>query len=311
MLQGIPAVFYPTTTLIVDDQVPFLSAVRNSLGDTLPIESYDSPQEAIATANKRGIGQRLSSNCLENMADSERFRTVSVVVADYRMPEMTGVELFKQLRGHPAKKIILTGQMDNGSAVSLFNDQLIDRFIEKGHDDMMDELGRYIFSLQLDKMIGRSMAILSADKSLNDLSQDPALCEWFWRFRDQNSFIEHYRIPEGFLVVDRDGAVSMLLLQTQAELDEAHARAETALKAPRSVVDRLRSREVMLHQPNPVLSVNAAEAEWEPLLHPARQVLGDRDVYFYSLVSETTPYPDRVELSLEDHLRDLFDASFA
>lgn len=310
MRQGIPTFFFPTTTMIVDDQITFLNAIKGALGDHFPIISTDTPVSAIETVRKNGIESSIGDTVISIMEDDRRLGRISTVVSDYRMPEMTGIELVKQLKPHPVKKVILTGQMDNGSALTLFNDQLIDRYIEKAHDDMMDELRTYLTELQIDVMHQLSANLASNDSGFQALSGDQAFCVWFGNYREQNAFIEYYRVPEGFLVVDRDGAVSLLLIYTQNQLDELQEQARSQYAAPESVVEKMTAREVIFHPASPVIPVSADEGDWDNMLHPSRQVLGDRDVYFYSLIDDTAPYPDRVTFSLEDQLRALDDEAF-
>jgi CheY-like chemotaxis protein len=80
--------------------------------------------------------------------NEHRFEQVSVVVVDYDMPEIDGLEFCRNLKNKAIKKILLTGKADEQTAVRAFNEKTIDRFIRKQDDDVMARLNRAIAELQ-------------------------------------------------------------------------------------------------------------------------------------------------------------------
>ncbi|HQT26105.1 MAG TPA: response regulator, partial [Burkholderiales bacterium] len=80
----------------------------------------------------------------------QRFDMPSVLIIDYAMPQMNGLELCEAVRGLPCKKILLTGQADEKLAVDAFNRKLIDRFIKKNDPDALNRLEGEIIQLQKD-----------------------------------------------------------------------------------------------------------------------------------------------------------------
>ena len=57
--------------------------------------------------------------------DSKRFAMKTVVVVDYSMPNMNGLEVCKALEDLPLKFIMLTGKAEPETAIEAFNDGLI------------------------------------------------------------------------------------------------------------------------------------------------------------------------------------------
>jgi two-component system, probable response regulator PhcQ len=121
--------------LLVDDEPNILSALRRCLsainveqldGDALRIETFTSPQAAI-------------DRCEEQDFD--------LVISDYRMPAMSGVELLSRLMEiQPnAPRVIISGYADRDAIIAAVNEANLTRFIEKPWND--PELRKTIASI--------------------------------------------------------------------------------------------------------------------------------------------------------------------
>lgn len=101
--------------LLVDDEQNVLNALRRELEDGYEIETFSNPENAL-------------QRCHETQFD--------LVVADYKMPQMNGIEFLKQFgKLQPnATRIILSGQADTNVLVNAINDTHIYRFIDKPWD---------------------------------------------------------------------------------------------------------------------------------------------------------------------------------
>ncbi len=88
--------------LFVDDEPNNLQAYQRTLRRRFQIETALGPREALEAVRQRG--------------------PYAIVVADVRMPQMTGIELFGEIRKlAPATvRIILTGNADQQTAVDAF-----------------------------------------------------------------------------------------------------------------------------------------------------------------------------------------------
>jgi response regulator RpfG family c-di-GMP phosphodiesterase len=111
--------------LLLDDEINVLSALKRSLlaipydeldGDRPEIETFVSAQQALA---------RIAS------------RPVDLVIADYRMPEMSGVDfLTEAVRVQPdVARLILSGNADLDAVIEAVNRVHIFRFIGKPWND--------------------------------------------------------------------------------------------------------------------------------------------------------------------------------
>jgi len=111
--------------LLVDDEPNILSALRRSLsaidvreldGELLCFETFTSPEAALL-------------RCEEQDFD--------LVISDYRMPSMNGVEfLLRMMETHPAvPRVIVSGYADRDAIIAAVNEVQLIRFIQKPWDD--------------------------------------------------------------------------------------------------------------------------------------------------------------------------------
>ena len=111
----------PTRILCVDDEQNVLRSLTRLFLDD-PFEILTAPSGA------------------EGLLILDRCGTVPVVISDYRMPGMNGVEFLSEVRkGWPdTVRIVLSGYADTGAIVSAINEGQIYRFVAKPWND--DEL---------------------------------------------------------------------------------------------------------------------------------------------------------------------------
>jgi two-component system probable response regulator PhcQ len=145
--------------LLVDDEPNILKALRRCLaaidvsqldGDALKIEAFTSPEAAI--------------ECSED-------QDFDLVVSDYRMPTMNGVEfLARMIELQPkAPRVIISGFADRDAIIAAINEASLTRFIEKPWND--EELRRTVISI-LSGAAKRPGANRSADLQLRRMEEE-------------------------------------------------------------------------------------------------------------------------------------------
>lgn len=159
-----PCLFYPTTVVFVDDNHRFIDELLFNIDLNSNVsKTFSQAEKALAwfldSALAADIDECFSSvieqdehqpaksnvsldlTCLNSLINNrQNIHHPSVLVIDYDMPGMTGIELCKKIKNHPVKKVLITGQADHKIAVDAFNQGLIDRFILKGSDDFYSDL---------------------------------------------------------------------------------------------------------------------------------------------------------------------------
>lgn len=100
--------------LLVDDEDMVITSIRAflQLETEYEIHGYTSPQEAM---------RHLETN------------PVDVVVSDYLMPKMNGIQLLKRVKdAQPeASRVLLTGHADKQSAIQAINQVALFQYVEK------------------------------------------------------------------------------------------------------------------------------------------------------------------------------------
>jgi PAS domain S-box-containing protein len=140
------------TILIVDDEPEILTALRDLLEDEFDVWSAISPISA-----------------LEILADEP---SISVIVSDQRMPEMTGdVFLSKAKEISDAQTILLTGYADLSAVVNAVNNGRISAYMQKPWEPalMLSMVGNAHEQCELRRLLAEEQALL---RGLMDGSQD-------------------------------------------------------------------------------------------------------------------------------------------
>ena len=141
MQQVLPAFMYPTTLLCVDDNALFLKYLTSQLTKTHQVKIFDTPNACVNFFNH--YAQSISiKDFLSHITEGELYNTrehasidlnffkiaglsqqvdksneISVLIVDFDMPEMNGIELCRTLKALNIKKILLTGTVDLKQAV--------------------------------------------------------------------------------------------------------------------------------------------------------------------------------------------------
>jgi DNA-binding NtrC family response regulator len=142
------------SVLVVDDEQGIVNAIRREL-NTPPlgryrysIEGFTDPAAALARAKEK---------------------TFAVVIVDYRMPQMTGLDFLKALYDiqPDCARIVLSGQTDMDALVHMINETHIYRFIPKPWSD-------YFLKSSLSQAIDFHQAVLRNRKMADCLRRQGA-----------------------------------------------------------------------------------------------------------------------------------------
>ncbi len=327
---------YPTTVYLVDDSEDFLYNFGFQLDERLPVRSFVSPVQALKVINAAGVDPRVESRdfvmehkqhfghpTLEHvigldlsaiylqMYRKDRFGEASVLVVDYQMGEMNGLDLCRELIDSPIKKILLTGKAGADTAVEAFNEGLIDRYVAKNEPNTLRLVHDYIAELEREYFKEASSLLtraLSVDAP--SLLQDNAFVEFFTEFRKTNNIVEHYLVanPTGFLMLDQYGKGSLMLIVSEEELAVQH---RTALDegGPKELLQALSSGEFVPFFSDTDGLYRQGLTVWKEALHPSSRLEGDNGVYYYAVLDSTQPYNTSkgTIYSLADFLSDMHD----
>jgi CheY-like chemotaxis protein len=221
----------------------------------------------------------------------ERFSIPSVIVLDYSMPEMNGLEFCASLTNPYLKKILLTGQADTELAVQAFNAGLIDQFISKKDQNLERKLNQSIATLQ-QHYFNRSFKLISDPIIASGRSRfitNPQFIQYFNGIREQNSITEYYLLDEpysGFLLLDTKGELSLLLILAEEKMQN-HIEKSRSNGAPPQLLQHLQDGTMI-----PLFNVAEGNEEpethrhsdWQPH-HTASQKIAPGAPYYAALIT--------------------------
>ncbi|MDF3885549.1 response regulator [Cupriavidus basilensis] len=299
---------HPILTVLVDDSKSFIDSLAFQMDPSRPVVTFTDPREALQwirdTYTTRFTGflpVRVTHDDLtflterrtvqldidriyRQIHDLSRFVQPGVIVVDYSMPQMNGLEFCQALQDLPCKTILLTGTADEGIAVQGFNHGLIDRYVKKHDSNMVERLDQEIDALQQQYFatLSRTLRDLLTRHSFSFLS-DPAICERVRQITARYGFVEYYLYPNpaGILMLTAQGQATLMVIETRAGLINQVESAE-AYDAPAALIEGLREgRIVPFFWPGNGMYTPAC-IDWEQYCLPAEHCEGRED-YFYAL----------------------------
>jgi CheY-like chemotaxis protein len=306
--------YYPTQVILVDDDPDFLDAVSLILPRDLSYRLFQSAPQALKHINSAQqhaeLIRRVYSSYKTGPFDSDtlthieinelykevynaqRFSTPSVVIVDYSMPSMNGLEFCANLTNPHTKRILLTGQADTELAVQAFNAGLIDQFISKKDHDLEQKLRRSIAALQ-QQYFSNSFKLITDPVIANSQSRfvnNPDFIAYFNSLRKQHKFIEYYLIDEpysGFVFLNRKGEIAVLLILPEPQLEE-HIKQCSTVGAPLKLIEVLRKGSLLplfnVSDDNEHLRQLLAK-DWDKYYAPAKKIC-EQSPYYCALIQQ-------------------------
>lgn len=302
---SIPTCYFPSTALFVDDSRDFLLNFVLQLDERLAYRVFDSPYKALECIEKKHCElDLLSQRCLSEYTEAKncpltnhtinldlttihaevynpnRFSELSVVVVDYGMPGMDGLEFCKRIDGTRIKKILLTGQADERLAIEAFNKGLIHRYIKKSDPDVTQRITQAIQELQLQYFQGMSdMVVRMLSFTSPNCLHDRRFSELFWELCKARGVVEFYLADNSgsFLMLDEQARVSFLVVKNEEDM-QLHYDLALDSGASETVLDQLAAREKI-----PCFWQSQEDINWETALVPAQKFVSD-DTYYFAYV---------------------------
>lgn len=305
----VPLCYYPTRVVLLDDNEDFLKTLEkglvergiNCISFTNPIKALDFVSNTLqrnrfSSAIQTDEDENTYMNSISQIKfdirtiyneifNPHRFMDISVTVIDYDMPIMRGDEFCIALANTYLKKLMLTGQVDYPTAVSLLNHNIIDNYTEKSATNSIQAIYREICSLQTSYFCDLTKSIIDnifdseiiyTDvyvKLVNDIIQS-------------NAIIEHYTVSKNGskLFLDKNGLQLWLIIATEDDLNGWYETAELA-DAPNDITTSLlkKSRLVFLFDDT---DTNVSPRCWGNFLYAANEMNCNDFTFYYSIISE-------------------------
>jgi len=318
---------HPTTVVIVDDNDWFLHTLDLRMPADMSYLSFHDARAALKHVNTRSPLPPISERCFssngsasawkdpmiqldltlieQEIKNPERFMRTSIVVVDYAMPEMNGLEFCREVTDRSIKRVLLTGVADEKLAVQAFNDGIIDRFLPKNEDGALDLVVKFTRDLQRRYFLEQQKALedsLRADPP--QFLSDAAIVRHFAALQRKIEFVEHYLVgdPPGFIFVTASGLLYRLVVLSDRDVEAQVEFAKNA-GAPRSILDSLSTRDKVGFFFDDPQGAGEEGLCWSDYLHDATPVVG-RERWLTALVRDPPIDVDytRERASFQSHL---------
>lgn len=326
---SIPTCYFPSTALFVDDSRDFLLNFVLQLDEGLAYRLFDSPFEALECIQKsRCEFEMLSQRCLSEYTEAQncpltnqtvnlnlaaihaevynrhRFSEISVVVVDYAMPGIDGIEFCRKIADTNIKKILLTGQADEKMAIKAFNEGLIHRYIHKSDPQAAELITKGVYELQqhyfqsMSEMIVRLLSVTSPS-----CLYDKKFTTFFRQLCAEKGIVEYYLADNSgsFLLLDDDANVSFLIVKNKSDL-RLHYDFARDNGADDGILEQLASGSII-----PCLwRANQDSKHWKDCLVAANHLQGNES-YYYAYVQAPALFDVQKEkiFSYHSHLEEI------
>lgn len=292
--------FHPTTIVLVDDNEAFLRSLILEMPPHIAFQGFTSPEAALDFLHQPIGLAPLVDRCFtlertrpdhalihldlglieQEINYLQRFRRVSVLLVDYAMPSVNGLQFCEQVTDRYARRALLTGVADEKLAVEAFNAGLIHRFIPKHKAQSVEALIAFMAELEREyfhQYLDRLTSALAIDPPA--FLVDPAIAVLVQRLLHEERLAEYYLVddPPGLLMLRADGSAVRLLLLDEAE---QHRQVEFARRfgAPQPIRHGLASGELagLFSGDSPEDYFGDESYPWEERVVPARRLDGRR-----------------------------------
>jgi CheY-like chemotaxis protein len=308
MTTSLPVYQHPASIILVDDSASFIASVEYQLKPTLAVKSFQDPLEAIDWLRDKydtddgkclpiriGYDEQTFSFERRTIAldvdrvyrivlDPARFQTPAVVVVDYAMSTINGLDFCRALSGLPCKKILFTGEANEMIAVDAFNEGLIDRYLKKSDPSSMDRLEVEIATLEREYFIEKSSTLkdLLVQHTYSFMS-DEAMVKLVDLLIEQHGFVEYFLFPDpaGILFFDADGKATLMVVETRAGLI-SHLETAQDYNAPLELRESLRDALVVPFFWKSGGMYTEKSVNWEQYCLPAK-ICNGRETYYWAL----------------------------
>lgn len=257
--------YHPVKVIFLDDNRSFLDAIELEFNDRINMTTFTNTDDALREIDKNSrdiytsilkVDMENSTNqmiyfwlnkAVDYIYDYTRFDTAAVLVVDYEMPNMNGIEFCKKIKDKNIFKIMLTAEADMLTAVDAFNKGLINKFILKTDENLYQNIMNSINEAKNHYFFERSKMVITSSDDLRDLFNNTVYKKLFNQISSRTKAIEYYLIDQcgSFLFLDKEAAPTWLVIRHSKDLQE-QAELLEGYDVPEPIVSSIRKNEKMM-----------------------------------------------------------------
>ncbi len=298
----LPPYYHPTTVCFVDDNMTFLRSLSLDLPAHWSVISFVHPEDALRVVNTPASLPPLVERCFtmehhnpsqplihfnlsaleQEITHIERFQRISVIMVDYAMPTMNGLEFCEQIANSQIKRALLTGVADEKTAVAAFNAGLIDRYIPKAQLIELNNVVPHVEELQA-AYFDQYSAQVRENLAINPpaFMAVPGVVNYFHEIIRREHIVEYYLTgdPYGYLMLRSNGSMLRMVVLSAAELNSL-AKLAQQFNAPQSICESLSTgREIAYLYEHPAHYLGHETFPWTEFMLDAQTIAGQPNWY--------------------------------
>ena len=294
MLPAIPPYYHPTTVCLVDDSLDFSRRLREEIPPQINLKTFLTPEDALEFINRPHPRPALADRCFENtggvihlvptvleqeIKHPDRFERISVVLVDYAMPTMNGLEFCARVADKDIRRVLLPPTKDEKAAVDAFNRGLIEHYLPKSALAQSAGITPYIRDQQafyFRQYLKRLTRGLGLPPPL--FLHDAKFYEYFQALLNENAIVEYFFVtdPNGFLLLTAYGTIKQVIIEeaTASDIDNKIAILE-AFTAPDDLINQCKQREALVFFfEHPEDYLGNEPFPWHDVVFPAERIEG-------------------------------------
>jgi len=236
--------FHPTTLVMIDDQQTVLKNLIRQLNiQKSPHKTFSLPHQGLEFINNDTYRKNLANRLtvidegrvfpdsvsfdplifLKESQQPERYSQISVLIIDYEMPGMNGLELCRQIDNPHIKKILLTGVADEALAIEAFNTGLIHQYIRKHDPEFVQKLIQTVHDAQQEYFHDLLKVLLEIlhKRDISTALTDPAYAQEFERILDHYNIVEYYTLNDigSAIMVDKESELYSFVVMNESSVE--------------------------------------------------------------------------------------------
>lgn len=244
-MKSLPAFYFPTTLICIDDNQLVLDGHKSLFRDTFKcicytnaknaqifFDSYEPPLDKISFLDSltefehenfalQSAVQFDVAKIIDLTKNNSRYNEVAVILSDYYMPGMNGLELCQTLGAYKFKKMLLTENDDYHIAKQALNSGTIDYFANK--IDPTSEIEATVKNLAINYFCDITAKFIYhlGNEGISALT-DPNFIKHFLEILQLKNIAEYYLIDKNgsYLLIAANKQEYILIVHNDRSLDE-------------------------------------------------------------------------------------------
>ncbi|MEM7588723.1 MAG: response regulator, partial [Myxococcota bacterium] len=271
--------FFPTTVPFVDDEKEFLqrTAFTTQVDNAYSVFQLR-PEEALKTVNV----EHSPIDPATEVYNDQRHQRVSVVVVDYQMPDLNGLQFCAQIGKRSVRRILVSAELPIEKAVVAINKGDLHGYIEKKKGDPFQQITDLMRQLPMEFFCEETGTFAQAGAKAQSALDERKFVQHFSQLQQELHIAEYYMLnPAGtFLLLGKNKEGYGLCVRSRAQLQELAKQAQ-AKGAPKYITMGLANAECLLCLPDPANQTLTESVAWDRCVYPiSHYFVGRRGAYY-------------------------------